>query len=72
MMADTQKFTQTAINADTDIFLNCTIELDPGCLNARAELESRQVYEVPTDIQALSDFKQKLLTGKPRTNAVSS
>ena len=48
------------------------IELDPGCLNARAELESRQVYEVPTDIQALSDFKQKLLAGKPRTNAVSS
>ena len=49
------------------------IELDPGCLNAtRAELESRQVYEVPTDIQALSDFKQKLLAEKPRTIAVSS
>ena len=49
------------------------IELDLGCLNAtRAELESRQVYEVPTDIQALSDFKQKLLAEKPRTIAVSS
>ena len=49
------------------------IELDPGCLNVtRTELESRQVYEVPTDVQALSDFKQKLLAGRPRTNAVSS
>ena len=38
---------------------------------AKSVSEGRQVFEVPTDVQALSDFKQKLLAGKPRTNAVS-
>ena len=38
---------------------------------AKSVSEGRQVYEVPTDVQALLDFKQKLLAGKPRTNAVS-